>query len=198
MRDVEATLAARSLPPAIADTVRAGIEATALWDAETERLRKQHADLQAAVAARKSEADYERERAAREEREQQIAAAEAALRQAADEYLTTYTALVRDLRSAADGIGRALAQMRVVGQLGSALSKDGRVPAACSGVQLETDLALLISAAFRGVPGHRNRLSHLVWLSGADMHFPAGGDWAQRERLRVERQIVEPLVKVEG
>jgi hypothetical protein len=198
MAQLDARIRVWSMPAHLAKAITEGERAQAEHERQKKALLKERAEIAEAMAKQVSAADYQKRKAEREERDRQIAAAEAALREAADEYAATYAALVANLQAAADGVGKALAQMRVIGQLGTALSLDGRVPHACNTQQLESDIAMLVAAAFKTVPGHKFRLGALTWPSAADAHYQAGADWAGKERARVLAQIVAPLTTAEG
>lgn len=188
-------LRVHTMPGHLAKDIERGLEAQREHARQKAKLEAERAELAEAVKRQVSAEEYTKRRREREAEEAQTAAAQQALREAVDAYLTSYASIVAGLRQAAEGTAAALAEMKRIGQWAASLSADGRQPDATNTLQLATDLSLLIPRAYKdGVPSHKFRLGVLEWPSAADAKYPPGADHVEAERQRLTRHIL-PLCK---
>jgi hypothetical protein len=158
-------------------------------DAEQARDQEllERAEAQAGTLARDRAAEASARRQAR------VDTARQALRGEVAAYMAEYAALVRHLRGAAAGVAGLMGRMQEIGVLGKSLAEDGRLPSACSLPELERRLGFLVAHAMRRIPGKVNRLGTLEWPAFADAEHPVDQDPVERERERLQRQLLDVL-----
>jgi hypothetical protein len=193
--EMDRAIRSYSLPPHVAKTIQAGIDAQAEHERQLAKLKAERTAIAEAMKQQVGLDEFEKRRAEAEREAQATAAAQAALRTQVDMYLDLYDDICTNLRRAAAATAAAMDAMAGVGKLAGSLG-NGRVPDTCSPMQLQTDLSQLWLALLKeGLPpAFRNRIGTIEFGSSISARHPLGTDHVEAERKRLARHIL-PLAQ---